>query len=217
VDRPASLAAALAPIAEELRAELDAKNAAREQGLVLSRRVVRLSANSIRAVHRGERQAAETLLEDARRCLEDAATAMADHPDVQYAGFLHDAAKEYAEARITHALVFGLPIPSPQALAVEAPAYLNGMGEAIGEMRRHLLDLMRRGDLERSEHLLDAMEEIYGLLTSMDYPDAMTGGLRRTTDVTRSIVERTRGDLSTTLIQHELKQALDDARRRLEV
>jgi translin len=207
----------MAPIAEELRAVLDAKNAAREQGLVLSRKVVRLSANAIRAIHRGERQGAEALLEEARSNLEGAATAMADHPDVQHAGFLHDAAKEYAEARITHALVFGLPIPHPQALGIEAPAYLNGMGEAVGEMRRHILDLMRRGDLDRSEHLLDAMEEIYALLTSMDYPDAMTGGLRRTTDVTRSIVERTRGDLSTTIIQHELKQALDDARRRLEV
>jgi translin len=211
------LAASLASIREELRAILDAKNAAREQGLVACRKVVRLSANAIRAIHRGERQQAESLLEEARRQLDDAASAMADHPDIRHAGFLHDAAKEYAEARITHALVFGLPIPHPGALGVEAPAYLNGMGEAIGEMRRHLLDLMRRGELERSEHLLEAMDEIYALLTSMDYPDAMTGGLRRTTDVTRSIVERTRGDLSTTIIQHELKQALDNARRRLEV
>jgi translin len=217
VDLAASLASSLASIGEDLRAVLDAKNAAREQGLVLCRKVVRLSANGIRAIHRAERQQAEALLEEARCCLDDAGAAMADHPDVKHAGFLHDAAKEYAEARITHALAFGLPIPHPKTLGVEAAAYLNGMGEAIGEMRRHLLDLMRRGDLERSEHLLGAMDEIYALLTSMDYPDAMTGGLRRTTDVTRSIVERTRGDLSTTIIQHELKQALDDARRRLEV
>jgi translin len=211
------LEARLAAIAEDLRAVLDAKNAAREQGLVLSRKVVRLSANGIRAIHRGEREAAETLLGEARTCLDAAVVAMADHPDVGHAGFLHDAAKEYAEGRITHALVFGLPIPHPDALGVQAPAYLNGMGEAVGEMRRHLLDLMRRGELDRSEHLLEAMDEIYALLTSMDYPDAMTGGLRRTADVTRSIIERTRGDLSTTIIQHELKQALDDARRRLEV
>jgi translin len=214
---PVELEARLAAIAQDLRAVLDAKNAAREQGLVLSRKVVRLSANGIRAIHRGEREAAETLLGEARTCLDAAVVAMADHPDVGHAGFLHDAAKEYAEGRITHALVFGLPIPHPDALGVQAPAYLNGMGEAVGEMRRHLLDLMRRGELDRSEHLLEAMDEIYALLTSMDYPDAMTGGLRRTTDVTRSIIERTRGDLSTTIIQHELKQALDDARRRLEV
>jgi translin len=217
VDLVASLTSSLASIGDDLRAVLDAKNAAREQGLVLCRKVVRLSANGIRAIHRGERQQADALLEEARRCLDDAGAAMADHPDVNHAGFLHDAAKEYAEARITHALVFGLPIPHPKVLDVAPPAYLNGMGEAIGEMRRHVLDLMRRGHLERSEQVLEAMDEIYALLTAMDYPDAMTGGLRRTTDVTRSIVERTRGDLSTTMIQHELKQALDDARRRLEV
>ncbi|MGH2689677.1 MAG: haloacid dehalogenase [Actinomycetota bacterium] len=211
------LEARLASIADDLHAVLDAKNAAREQGLVLSRRVIRLSANAIRAIHRGEREVADSLLGDARDGLEGAAAAMAEHPDIRHAGFLHDAAKEYAEGRITYALVFGLPIPHLRDLGVEAPAYLNGMGEAVGEMRRHLLDLMRRGELDRSEHLLGAMDEIYALLTSMDYPDAMTGGLRRTTDVTRSIIERTRGDLSTTIIQHELKQALDDVRRHLEV
>lgn len=211
------LARSLAAIQDDLRAGLDAKNAAREQGLVLCRKVVRLSANGIRAIHRGDRHGAEDLLAEARRCLDEAAMAMAAHPDVAHAGFLHDAAKEYVEARITHSLVFGLSLPTPATLDVEAPAYLNGMGEAVGEMRRHVLDLMRRGELERSEQLLEAMDEIYAMLTTMDYPDAMTGGLRRTTDVTRSIVERTRGDLSTTIIQHELKQALDDARRRLEV
>ena len=211
------LAASLVSIGEELRAVLEAKNAAREKGLALSRKLVRTSANAIRAIHRGDREPADALLDEAQRCLEEAQAAMAEHPDIRYAGFLHDAAKEYAEARITYALVFGLPLPEPGFLGVEAAAYLNGMGEAVGEMRRHLLDLMRRGELEQSEQLLGAMDEIYALLISMDYPDAMTGGLRRTTDVTRSIVERTRGDLSTTLIQHELKQALDDARRRLEV
>lgn len=205
----------LSAIRDSLRAHLDAKSAAREQGLTLSRKVVRLSANAIRAIHRNDRPGAEDLLDEARRCIDEAESAMADHPDVRYAGFLHDGAKEYAEARITHALVFGLPIPTPQEIRVQAPAYLNGMGEAIGEMRRHLLDLMRRSELERSEYLLEAIDEIYYLLISMDYPDAMTGGLRRTTDVARSIVERTRGDLSTTLIQQELKRALDEARKDL--
>lgn len=154
-------------------------------------------------------------MKQAADCLSEAAGAMKDHPDIHYAGFYHDAAKEYAESMLTHALVFGLPFPTPEDLGVEGAAYLNGMGEAIGEMRRHLLDLMRHGELQRSEELLGAMDEIYYLLISMDYPDAMTGGLRRTADAARSIVERTRGDLSTTLIQHKLKSALDDARKDL--
>lgn len=198
-------------IGEALRASLDAKNVARERALPLCRKAVRLSANAIRAIHRTEQEEAEKLLADARQCLNEASEALAEHPDIKYAGFVHDAAKEYAEARLTEALVFGLPLPRPDEVRVEAPAYLNGMGEAIGEMRRHLLDLMRHGELERSEQLLGAMDDMYYLLTSMDYPDAMTGSLRRTTDVARSIVERTRGDLSTTIIQHKLRSALEAA------
>ena len=199
-------------IRSSLRSNLDAKYESREQGLTLCRKAIRLSANSIRAVHRGDGPEAERLQGEARRCLEEAATAMAGHPDIRYAGFYHDSSKEYAEARITHALVFGLQLPTPDEIGVEAPAYLNGMGEAIGEVRRHILDLLRRGELERSEGLMDVMDEIYYLLITMDYPDAMTGGLRRTTDVARSIIERTRGDLSTTIIQQGLKNALEDGR-----
>ncbi len=199
-------------IRSSLRSNLDAKYDSREQGLAQCRKAIRLSANSIRAIHRGDGQEAERLLSEGRLLLDEAAAVMADHPDILYAGFYHDASKEHAEARLTHALVFDRQLPTPEDVRVEAAAYLNGMGEAIGEIRRHLLDLMRRGDLERSEQLMDAMDEIYYLLITMDYPDAMTGGLRRTTDVARSIIERTRGDLSTTIIQHGLKTALEEMR-----
>jgi translin len=200
-------------ISSTLRTNLDAKNDSREQGLPLCRKTIRLSANSIRAIHRGDAEEAERLLAEGRLLLDQAATAMADHPDIHHAGFFHDASKEYAEARLTHALIFDLALPGPEEIGVEAAAYLNGLGEAIGELRRHILDLLRRGELERSEKLMNAMDEIYYLLTTMDYPDAMTGGLRRTTDVARSIIERTRGDLSTTIIQQGLITALDQGRR----
>lgn len=203
-------------IRDDLRAHLDAKHRARERALPLCRKAVRASANAIRAIHRAEKHEAESLMDEAAECLKSASEAMGDHPDIRYAGFFHDAAKELAEARLTHALVFGLPLPLPEDLGVDAPAYLNGMGEAVGEMRRHILDLMRHGELQRSDELLEAMDEIYYLLISMDYPDAMTGGLRRTTDAARSIVERTRGDLSTAITQHKLKRALDEARKDLE-
>lgn len=196
-------------IAQELRANLDAKNAAREKALPLCRKATRLSANSIRAVHRSDEVESGRLAAEARRCLDEALEAMAGHPDILYAGFYHDAAKEYAEARLTQALVLGHPLPSAVDLGVEPPAYLNGMGEAVGEMRRHLLDLMRRGDLERSEELLGQMDEIYYLLISMDYPEAITAGLRRTADAMRGIVERTRGDLTVTIIQAKLQAALE--------
>ena len=202
----------LKPIRSALRTTLDAKYHSREQGLVQCRKVIRQSANCIRAFHRGERAEADHLLDEGRKLLDDARSVMSRHPDILHAGFYHDACKEHAEARLTYALVFDQPLPTPEETGVEAAAYLNGMAEAVGEVRRHLLDLMRRGELHRSEQLMDAMDEIYYLLIAMDYPDAMTGGLRRSTDVARSIIERTRGDLSTTIIQQGLKNTLDELR-----
>lgn len=202
-------------IGQQLRTVLDAKNQAREKALPLCRSATRFSANAIRAVHRGDQEQTALLLAEARRCLDQALEALRDQPDVHYAGFYHDAAKEYVEARLTEALVRGLPLPSADDLGAEAPAYLNGMGEAVGEMRRHLLDLMRAGQLERCEAVLATMDEIHHLLMSMDYPEAVTAGLRRTSDAIRAIIERTRGDLTTTLIQSKLHRLLDTAHRKV--
>jgi translin len=184
------------------------KNAAREKALTASRTLIRMSANSIRAVHRGEFAQAESMLDEARQVRDDAVAALAGHGDIYHAGFLHDAQKEYAEARTTLALLSGGPIPEPEALGVEYPAYLNGIAEAVGELRRMLLDRLRDGRYEGCEELLRAMDDIYSVLVTIDYPDAMTGGLRRTTDQTRGILEKTRGDLTMAMVQREAIRAL---------
>ncbi len=180
-----------------------AKNAAREQALSASRTIIRMSANSIRAVHRGEFAEATRMLDDARSVRDAAVAALDGHADVYYAGFLHDAQKEYAEARTTLALLSGGAIPSPEELGVEYPAYLNGIAEAVGEMRRMILDRLRAGNYEGCEEVLDAMDDIYSVLVTIDFPDAMTGGLRRTTDQTRGILEKTRGDLTMAIVQRQ--------------
>lgn len=206
----------LTQTSEAIRSRLNAKSKAREKGLPASRGAIRFCANSIRATHRGEFDLAQDLMKQARAALDEAQTAMADFPDIYYAGFLQDAEKEYAEAQATFAIVNGTEIPKPEELDVGDAPYLNGLAEAIGEMRRHILDIMRQGDLARGEELLGVMDDIYFVLVSMDYPDAMTGGLRRTTDVARSIMERTRADLSLTLIQANLQRSIAEHQRRLE-
>ncbi len=203
-------------VSEQIRKRLDAKSAARERGLRSSRQAIRECANSIRATHRGELELADELMGAARRSLDAAQEAMEPFPDIYYAGFLQDAEKEYAEARSTFALINDKELPTPEDLAIGDAPYLNGLAEAIGELRRHTLDIMRRGNLERGEQLLAAMDDIYYVLVSMDYPDAMTGGLRRTTDVARSIMERTRGDLSLTLVQRNLTDTIAEHRERLD-
>jgi translin len=202
-------------VRQAVGARLDAKHRAREVGLGNARQATRRCANAIRAVHRGDRKAADALLIEARELLDVAEATLAAHPDVYYAGFLQDAQKEYAEAQATRALVNGEPLPPPEDVGVGDAPYLNGLAEAVGELRRHLLDVLRAGDVARAGELFEAMEEIHAVLVDLDFPDAMTGGLRRSTDVARAFIERTRSDLTLTVIQRDLADALrrraDDA------
>ncbi len=199
----------LQPIADRLRQIFSAKDAAREKALPLCRQAIRDCARAIRSIHRQEFQAAAELLQSAHNQLTEAKAALAEHRDLSHTAFLRDAQKEYAEGTITLALVLGKPLPDPDELRVEPAAYLNGMGEAVGELRRYLLDSMRKGDLSRGEELLGAMDEIYSTLVTMDFPDALTGGLRRTTDMVRGVLERTRSDLTLGMRQGDLERRLD--------
>jgi len=195
---------------------LEGKHAAREVGLAACRKTIQSCAASIRAIHREEWDTAEELAATAQGHLQRAQEALAGHPDIRYAGFLHDAAKEYAEARLTMAFVRGGDLPQAAGLGVEVQAYLNGLAEAASELRRYILDLLRRDRSEdtagRSEELLGTMDEVYSLLVTVDYPDAITGGLRRTTDALRAVLERTRGDLTLSLVQTRLLDEIRNAR-----
>ncbi len=202
----------LSEITDSIRSHLEEKHKAREQALLLTREVVRLAANAIRATHRGEFEAAEQLLAKARANLAETDRALAGHGDIYYAGFVHDAQKEFAEAHCTLAFIAGRPLPRPDDLGVMGAAYLNGLGETVGELRRHLLDRLRAGDIEHCEECLAVMGDIYDALVTMDYPEAVTAGLRRTCDAMRGILERTRGDFTAAFVQRRLEDRL----RRLE-
>jgi translin len=200
----------LEEIAGHIREDFEARDAAREKVLPLCREAIRHCANAIRAVHRRQFDQAGELLESARERLTEAEKSAADYGELGYAGFVRDAKKEFAEGSITLALVTGRQLPVPDELGVDAIAYLNGLGEATGELRRYILDSLRRGDLSRGEELLSAMDDIYNALVSMDFPDAITGGLRRTTDMVRGVLERTRSDLTLVMGQQKLADRLAD-------
>lgn len=198
-------------IADRIRANFTAKNAARDSALERSRTLTRHCAHAIRAVHRDERALAQEQIQAAREIVTTIRANLAGFPDLYHAGYTQDALKEFAEANIVYALVGGESLPAPEAIEVEYAAYLNGLGEAAGELRRRCLDLIRQAHSDDAERLLAAMDDIYLLLVTMDYPDAITGGLRRTTDMVRGVTERTRGDLTTSLRQYQLQQALKRA------
>jgi len=200
----------LESIADQIRESFSAKDAARERVLLLCRGAIRHCGNAIRAVHRQEFDQAKGLLQSARSLLNEAEQGISAYGELGYAGFVRDAQKEFAEGSITLALVTGNRLPDPDELGIDAAAYLNGLGEAVGELRRYLLDSMRRGNLSQGEELLSAMDDIYNTLVTMDFPDAITGGLRRTTDMVRGVLERTRSDLTLAIGQKGLVDKLAD-------
>ncbi len=199
-------------IAENLRGVLDATNRVREDALQMSREVIRLSANSIRASHREDFDEACELKAQARKKVDETKQMLRDKLEIYYTGYVQDAQKEYAESELTYAIIREMPFPSQTELGVEAAAYLNGLAEAIGESRRHVLDVMRSGDMERAERILRIMDDVYYILITFDYPDAVTQGLRRQTDMVRGVLERTRGDLTLLQEQHRL----EDQQRKLQ-
>jgi translin len=195
-------------IAEQIRKDFTTKDETREKVLPLCREVIRHSSTAIRAVHRQEFEPADRLLKSARKLLSEAEQAVASYSELKHTGFFRDAQKEFAEASITLALITEKKAPTPDELNINFTAYLNGLGEACGELRRYLLDSIRRDDLSRVEELLTAMDDIYNILVTMDFPDAITGGLRRTTDMVRGILERTRSDLTLVMQQSKLEKKL---------
>lgn len=187
---------------------LEEKHLAREITLNASRRAIRACASAIRAVQRREFYPARELIAEAAAFLAEADAALVGHPDVRYSGNLHDAKKEFAEANLTLAFVSGQALPGPDELRVEMPAYLNGLAEAASELRRQALDCLRRGDVAEAETLLGLMDDVYGVLVTVDYPEAVTGGLRRATDALRGVIERTRGDVTSALVMARMQDAI---------
>jgi translin len=202
-------------IIERIRAHFDELDQAREHTLVICRQVVRESADTIRAIHRGETEKAAAALRNTNEAVRELSGRLASHPQLVRSGFVQDAQKEHAEAQITHAVITGEDLPSPDDIGVSCAAYVNGAAEAIGELRRHVVDSIRVGRLDCGEDALGAMNDIYYALVSLDYPDAILQGLKRRTDAVRSTIEYTRSDLTRALRQERLEAAMHELEMRL--
>lgn len=202
-------------VAEEVRADFVARDEAREQALRRSRELTRLCATAIRATHRGDREDAAERLAQADRVAAEMTEGLAPYPDLLYAGYTQDGLKELAEAHLMIALLDEQPLPSPADLGIPPSAYLNGLCEAASELRRRCLDLLRCGETAEAERLLEVMDTVYDVLMTFDFPDGVTGGLRRRVDQLRGVLERTRGDVTQALREERLLTALDRFEARL--
>ena len=198
----------LEAITERIRASFDARTKARDQALAQARQLTRHASHAIRAIHRSETDLAHEHLDEARNLASILRTSLTEYPDLFYAGYTQDAIKEFVEASVTCALIESQPLPEPEDLEVEFATYLNGLAEVTGELRRRCMDILRQGYSDEAERLLNCMDDIYGELVTLDYPDAITNGLRRQTDLVRGIVERTRGDMTISLREQHLEKAM---------
>jgi len=195
-------------LAENIRESFERKNKIRDDALTQSRNLIRHAARTIRAIHRDDEALAREHLGEADRLAEELRQGLADDPELYFSGYAQDALKEYCEAHLTLAIIMDQPWPSPDDLQVEYPTFLNGMSEVVGELRRRIMDIMREGHSQEVERLLDVMDDIYAQLVTMDFPDALTYGLRRRTDIARSIIERTQADVTVSYRQQQLEERI---------
>ena len=218
-NQPAAAVTNLDAICHVIREDLEERNAARDRAIVLSRTLIRHCSESIRAIHRRDWARADAKLAEAQGGAAELKAVVAAFPDLYHTGYTQDALKETAEAFITAAIIRGQPLPTSSQLGVESATYLKGLGEAATELRRFILDIMRREDAhsQRAESLLNVMDAIYDQLVTFDFPDGLTHGLRRQTDIVRSVLERTRGDLTQSLRQQRLQDALKQIEARLDI
>jgi translin len=198
----------LEKIADDIRKSFDVRTKMRDEALALTRQLTRACSLAIRAVHRSAQEEMEEHLDEARALADKLRGDLAQHPDLYYAGYTQDALKEFVEANVTCALIQNKPLQTPEELGVENNTYLNGLAEVVGELRRRTLDILRSGYSQEAERLLNHMDEIYSVLVTIDYPDAITNGLRRQTDLARGIIEKTRGDVTFSLRGEDLSQAI---------
>ncbi len=205
----------LQTIIDRINQNFEVKSAVRDQAITRSRELIRHCANAIRATQRGDDVEAQALLQTAREVAAEIIANTQSYPDVYHAGYTQDALKELAEAHITRAVILGEPLPDPETLQVEYAAYLNGLAEAAGELRRFALDALRRGEVPQAEKILGDMDNIYSVLITVDFSDAITGGLRRNTDMVRGVLERTRGDVTTAVRQEVMKATLEQFEQRI--
>lgn len=206
----------LEEIADKIHQSFEVCTGERDQALAQARTLTRHCANAIRAVHREEHSLATQHLDEARLLVQALRNYLMNLPELYYAGYTQDALKEYAEASLVYALINHHEIPSPEDLLLEPATYLQGLAEAVGELRRRILDLLLKDNPDEAGRLLDQMDDIYAILVTMDYPDAITGGLRRLTDVARGIIERTRGDFTLSLRQKRLENSIRELETKLD-
>ncbi len=181
----------------------------REDVLQKTRSIVRMAAETIKAVHREEWDVAEKNITEMKSLLKGVREQVSKHETLLRRNYTEISEQEYAEAAILFSILHKGQLASPKDLEIPDLAWLLGLADVAGELRRHCLDAIRKGDMKTAEDALGLMEEIYRKLFSLDYPKGMTGSLREKTDTIRKLLQATRGEVSMATHMSRLNQNLE--------
>jgi len=192
-------------VARAVRKRLDRKNDARESAIRISRQIVRECRSAISAMQSGRDYVEH--LKSARKLSRELSRAASMFPDILYAGYVMDAQQEIAEAEILAAHIEKRPFPAPDEIGVSDEAFVLGLGDSIGELRRLLLNRLMENDMKGARKELDAMEEYFKVLMMFDYPDTLLA-CKRKQDVARALLEKSRSELVMASHMRDLKHRL---------
>ncbi len=199
-------------VISEIEGRLDEKDEVRELAIKSSRTIARLAGAAIQGMHRGEDSAA--ILHETHEEVAKLRSLLDGHPDLFHAGFVENAMQEACESFLVHAILEGEKLPTPKECGVTDTAYLLGLGDVVGELRRFALTALRDGDVASASHSLERMERILDSLMRFDYPTALIA-LKRKQDVARSLIEKTRGEVAVAARSHELAKKIDSLHGKL--
>jgi len=180
-------------IADRIQSRLDEKDTVREIAIKSSRAIIRISGSVIHSIHKKEdvRRMMGEAMDEAQRLR----GLLEEHPEIWNSGLVEDAMQELSEAAIIMSIADDAPLPDPEELGVPMTAYLLGLADAIGELRRFTLESLRQGNTETATVFLEMMEDMFKVIMRFDYPDALVS-IRRKQDIARSLLEKTRGELA---------------------
>jgi translin len=200
-------------IFSELSETLDKLDQDREIILKLSRKVIRDCSIAIKSIHRKEFDQYRERLLNVKETHKELLELVNRNPGV-FLKHLKTPEQEYAEAVAFYSITSKEPLPLPSDLDIKPLNYALGLADVIGELRRYTLDNIRNSIVEDLNYVLESMDDIYTQLFSIDYPSGLTQDLRKKTDQARSIIEKTRGDVSISLQMSDLKRCMEERERR---
>ena len=206
----------LEDIISKIQVYIDDKDSIRETSLKYARTVIIHCRKAIQLIHQHKMQQAEELIKKASATLAELYDVTKDHADLSKAGYVENAAQEFVEAQCFYNILHHEALPDPDAIQTTYTAYLMGLCDVVGELRRKALDMVLAGEQKDAQQYLVIMEDIYAAILRFDYPSSLIP-IKRKQDIARNLIEKTRGELAVASCEQRIEYRTDEFRGLLDV